>query len=228
MYEIQNEPRYEIQNELKYQIQNRLKWTVQIPVTIWSDLALSPDGQPELAELREINLSIPILVRLVYSYSLSISLFASFTQKAFLCSQLLGWLMLEDRNFHLLNFTWAVIINQSRQWWWQVFSKWKYWRQMKTWRIKPTASPSDIVPPTWGNNHIHQLNRLVLMVSPIFEKSDVKPSWLGIAALSLWRDHLYPRQIAWKPEEWKLSKIGKINVIKKQQKSFVSLWKVNI
>ena len=93
-------------------------------------------------------------------------------QKAFLCSQLLGWLILEDRNFHLLNFTWAVIINQSRQWWWQVFSKWKYWRQMKTWRIKPTASPSDIVPPTWRNNHIHRLNSLVLMVSPIFDKSD--------------------------------------------------------
>ena len=122
-------------------------------------------------------------------------------QKAFLCSQLL---MLEDRNFHLLNFTWAVIINQSRQWWWQVFSKWKYWRQMKTWRIKPTASPSDIVPPTWRNNQNHWLNSLVLMVSPIFDKSDVKPSWWGIAALSLWRDHLYPRQIAWKPEEGKL------------------------
>ena len=125
-------------------------------------------------------------------------------QKAFLCSQLLGWLILEDRNFHLLNFTWAVIINQSRQWWWQVFSKWKYWRQMKTWRIKPTASPSDIVPPTWRNNQNHWLNSLVLMVSPIFDKSDVKPSWWGIAALSLWRDHLYPRQIAWKPEEGKL------------------------
>ena len=72
MYEIQNEPRYEIQNELKYQIQNRLKWTVQIPVTIWSDLSLSPDGQPELAELREINLSIPILVRLVFIFIINI------------------------------------------------------------------------------------------------------------------------------------------------------------
>ena len=92
------------------------------------------------------------------------------------------------------------------------FLEWKYCRQIKTWRIKPTASPSDIVPPTWRNNHIHQLHSLVLMVSPIFDKSDVKPSWWGIAALSLWRGHLYPRQIAWKPEEGKLSKI---NVIKK-------------